>query len=182
MSAVAPPPAPLVVTAPSMEPRPGPPPRAALDVLPPGRPSTELVPPVARFAEDPAVAGDTAKPDVDDDGDGDSDVALVAELTNPTIATDLAAFIAKLGTAGQWIGISAFILFILAFGIQVNISANTEEYNPLHMHHRYWDTDLTNAYIPRTPKYLAIACQIGAIGHDTEICNIDDYSMSSMHH
>ena len=50
------------------------------------------------------------------------------------------------------------------------------------MHHRYWDTDLTNAYIPRTTKYLAIACQIRAIGHDTEICNIGEFSMRSVNH
>ena len=112
MGAVAPPPAPRVVTAPPMEPTPGPPPRAALYMLPPGRPpnSTELVPPVARFAEIPAVVGDSAKPDVGDDSDGDSVVVEVPELTSPAIATALAAFIKKLGTAGQWVGISAFIL------------------------------------------------------------------------
>ena len=91
LSEVAPPPAPRVVAALSTEPIPGPPPRAALDVLPPGRPSTftELVPPLAVFANIPAVAGDTAKPDVDDDGDGDIDVAVLGELTSPTIASDL---------------------------------------------------------------------------------------------
>ena len=163
LSAAAPPPAPRIVTAPSMEPTLGPPPRAALDVLPPGRPSnsTELVPPVAVFADIPAVAGDTAKPDVDDDGDGDSDVAVVAELTNPTIAEDLAAFLAKLGSTGQWIGISAFILFTLAFRVQVHIWLDTQEYNVLHMgHHSYWDPSLTDAYIPQHAPYHAIARQI----------------------
>ena len=97
-----------------MEPIPGPPPRAALDLLPPGRPSdsTELVPPVARFAEIPAVVGDSAKPDVDDDGDGDRVVAVLGELTSPTIAGDLVTFIDKLVTPRD--GLAFLLLWIRA--------------------------------------------------------------------
>ena len=98
----------------STEPTLDPPPRAALDVLPPGRPSTftELVPPVAVFANIPAVAGDTAKPDVDDDGDGDRVVAVLGELTSPTIAGDLVTFIDKLVTPRD--GLAFLALWIRA--------------------------------------------------------------------
>ena len=50
--------------------------------------------------------GDSANPDVDDDGDDDSDVVVVSELASPTIAKGLAAFITKLGNARQWVDIS----------------------------------------------------------------------------
>ena len=61
---------------------------------------------MARFAEVPAVVGDTAKPDVDDDGDGGSDVAVVAELTNPTIAEDLAALLGLPGNGLAFLPLS----------------------------------------------------------------------------
>ena len=101
LNEVAPPPEEPVVEGPSTEPRPGPPPRAALDLFPPGLPShpTKLAPPVARLAEVLAVVNETAKPDVDDGSDGDSDMVVEPELTSPAIATELAAFIKKLATA-----------------------------------------------------------------------------------
>ena len=182
LGAVAPAPAPRVG---SIEPTLAPPPRAALDVLPPGRPSTftELVPPVAVFADAPAVAGDTAKPDVDDDGDGDSDGAVLAVLTNPTIAGDLVAFLDELGTTGQWIGVSAFILFSLAFRVQVHIWFGTKRSNVLHMdEHCYWDVMITDEYIPKHAPYDVIACEIRSNGDETEVCLIRDDTGYGMNH
>ena len=109
------------------EPVPGTPPRAALDVLPPGFPSNpgKLSGPLAKFATGPAVAGDKAEEDKNDDGDGDCVMMGVSQVTPPHIVSQLMDFLNKLKRPGQYIGISAFILFTIAFGIQVNVSLKT---------------------------------------------------------
>ena len=109
----------------------------------------------------PAVAGDMAKLADDDDGVDDSDVVEMAELTNAGIAQCLAAFIDKLGTPWQCVGISAYILLSLAYRIQVSLWFEAEEQNVLHMgHHSYWSTDVTNAYFHQHAPYHGISCQM----------------------
>ena len=140
-----------------------PPTQVSLHLLPPGRPSgsTQLVLPVPRFAEVHAVVGASAMPDGDGDGDGDSGVVVVPEITKTTIASGFATFLNTLGTAGEWVGISAFLLLTLAFGVQVNVWFTGEEHYVLHMGaHRYLSRKLTKTYITRAAQYHAIGCEI----------------------
>ena len=150
LSAKAPAPEEPVVEGPPTEPLPGPPPRAALDKLPPGFSSNpgKLSAPVAKFATGPAVVGDKAEQDKDDDGDGEGAGIAVSHLSHPHIASKLLTFLNELKRPGQHLGISAFILFTIAFGIQVNVSLKTERENNLCLCHKYWDTDLASLYIP----------------------------------
>ena len=74
------------------------PPRADLDVLPPGFPSNpgKLSGPVAKFATGPAVAGDKAEEDKNEDGDGDCVMIAVSQKTPPHIVSQLLDFLHKL--------------------------------------------------------------------------------------
>ena len=175
VGAEAQPPVPLVVAAPPNSPTPGPPARVALDLLPPGGScnSTKLVPPVGVFADIPTVADTRAEPDVDDDGGRLDD----------EIAAELAPFLAKLGTAGAGVGISAFTLFTLAFGVRVNVWRTEQEYNVFDLFdHKYWDTSLTNAYFPQHAPYHAISCERRNEGDGIELSLLRDNTGCSMNH
>ena len=66
-----------------------------------------------------------------------------------------------LGKQGSYVGVSAFILFALAFGIQVKCFFDGEECDIFQYGwHAYWDQEVTNAHIPRTGDYSAIATSI----------------------
>ena len=113
------------------------------------------------FAEFPAGAAETAKQHTHDDGDDDGDVATLGELANPAIAMELNTFIEKLSSPGQWVGISAFTLFALAFRRPVQIWIGAEKHNVFHYGgHTYWEPTLTDTYIPQHAQYHAIACEI----------------------
>jgi len=140
---------------------------------------------VAAFADIPAVAGKRAEPDVDDTGDSDNDVVVGEVLLNPEIAAELARFLVKLGTPGEWIGISAFTLFTLAFGVQVPVWFADQEHNVLHIaNHTYWATSLTNAYFPNRSPYHAISCTARqvSIGNGLELSLPLENAGHSMNH
>ena len=105
LSPISPAPEEPVVEGPPLEPVPGTPPRAALDVLPPGFPSNpgKLSGPLAKFATGPAVAGDKAEEDKNDDGDGDCVMIGVSQVTPPHIVSQLIDFLNKLKRPGQYI-------------------------------------------------------------------------------
>ena len=158
LSAVAPAPPPPVAASPWTGPIPPSPPRAALDLLPPGLPShsSELLPPPFRLASGiPAVAGDLANTDVDDPMDE------MPTLKDPEIARELATFLEGLRRKGSYVGVSAFVLFSLAFGYRVKSFFDGEEHDIFQWgEHAYWDRELTDAHIPRTGDYSAIATSI----------------------
>ena len=57
--------------------------------------------------------------------------------------------------------VSAYVLFALAFGIQVKCLFDGEECNVFQYGwHAYWSPELTDAHIPRTGRYSAIATSI----------------------
>ena len=58
-------------------------------------------------------------------------------------------------------GVSAFVLFSLAFGYKVNCFFDGEECDIFQYGcHAYWNQELTHAHIPRTGAYSAIATRI----------------------
>ena len=74
------------------------------------------------------ISGDPQlEEDKTDDGSGDCVGIAVSQVTPPHIRSQLLDFLNKLKTPGQYIGTSAFNLFTIAFGIQVNVSLKTEE-------------------------------------------------------
>ena len=75
----------------------------------------------------PAVAGDSANTHVDDPTGGGSDVVEMPTLKDPVIASQLATFMEDLGKKGSYVGVSAFVLFSLAFGYKVNCLFDGEE-------------------------------------------------------
>ena len=105
LSPISPAPEEPVVEGLPTEPVPGTPPRAALDVLPPGFPSNpgKLSGPLAKFATGHAVAGDKAEEDKNDDGDGDCVMIGVSQVTPPHIVSQLIDFLNKLKRPGQYI-------------------------------------------------------------------------------
>ena len=165
---------------------PGPAPRAALDnlsrFLVPSSSSTDMVPPVAVMCDIPPGKG---PPVADDSASEDSDEDELAwepkELTDPVIAEEMNTFLGKLQCCGEWIGLSAFVIFSLAFRIQVRAWLNTELHDVLHMKHSYWSTGLTDIYIQKVAAYNAIRCRISGEGKQRDIdplLNNDAFSMN----
>ena len=59
------------------------------------------------------------------------------------------------------VGVSAYVLFALAFGIQVKCSFDGEECNVFQYgFHDCWSPELTDAHVPLTGRYYAIATDI----------------------
>ena len=108
--------------------------------------------------------------------DEDEAPAVVTELTNTVVAEEMSTFLAKLKRCGEWVGLSAFVIFSLAFRIQVRVWFDTQLHNVLHIKHTYWSTDLTDYYLPSHAYYNAIGCRINGKDGKREIGPLDNTS------
>ena len=165
-AAVAPPP-PAVVPLPGGE-----------DILPPARaalkpivgaasssncpfPHVELSP-FSVVAEGPAPAGD----------DDNEDISVVAELSNPVVAAELAEYLKELIKPRKCVGIAAFVLFALVFRKRVRLWYRdvcediVERYAP-------WAVD----YITEWATVQGVACKV----HDGAL-RMCDPSLHDMNH